>query len=86
MLLSILAGRSAVSPEMAVRLGKFCDNGAGFWLRMQDAHDLWHAEQKLRDELRKISPARCRLTQASRGAPNAASWLSTEFRTAGVAS
>lgn len=54
MLHSILAERSAVSPEMAVRLGRFCGNGAGFWLRMQTAHDLWHAERKLRDEIRKI--------------------------------
>lgn len=54
MLHSILAERSAVSPEMAVRLGKFCGNGAGFWLRVQVAHDLWHAERKLRDEVRKI--------------------------------
>jgi len=54
MLHSILSGRSAVSPEMAVRLGRFCNNGAGFWLRMQAAHDLWHAERKLQDELRKI--------------------------------
>lgn len=54
MLHSILAERSAVSPEMAVRLGRFCGNGAGFWLRMQAAHDLWHAERKLRAEVRKI--------------------------------
>ncbi len=54
MLHSILAGRSVVSPEMAVRLGRFCNNGAGFWLRMQAAHDLWHAERKLQKELRKI--------------------------------
>ena len=54
MLHSILAERSAVSPEMAVRLGKFCGNGAGFWLRIQMVHDLWHAERKLRDEVRKI--------------------------------
>jgi addiction module HigA family antidote len=54
MLHSILAERSAVSPEMAVRLGQFCGNGAGFWLRMQTDHDLWHAERKLRDEIRKI--------------------------------
>ena len=51
---SILAERSAVSPEMAVRLGRFCGNGAAFWLRMQTAHDLWYAERKLHDELRKI--------------------------------
>ena len=54
MLHSILAKRSAVSPEMAVRLGRFCGNGAAFWLRMQVAHDLWHAERKLRAEVRKI--------------------------------
>lgn len=50
----ILAGQSSVSPEMAVRLGKFCGNGPGLWLRMQQNFDLWHAEQRLRDELKKI--------------------------------
>lgn len=54
MLHSILSGRSAVSPEMAVRLGRFCGNGPGFWLRLQVAHDLWHAERKLRAEVSKI--------------------------------
>lgn len=47
----ILAGTSAVTPEMAVRLGKFCGNGAGLWLRMQEAFDLWHAEKRLAEEL-----------------------------------
>jgi addiction module HigA family antidote len=51
---SILDERSAVTPEMAVRLGKFCSNGAAFWLRLQNAHDLWHAERALQDEVRKI--------------------------------
>lgn len=50
----ILAGTSAVTPEMAVRLGKFCGNGAGLWLRMQEAFDLWHAERRLAKELDKI--------------------------------
>lgn len=50
----ILAGTSSVSPEMAVRLGKFCGNGAGLWLRMQEAFDLWHAERRLAEELDKI--------------------------------
>jgi plasmid maintenance system antidote protein VapI len=39
---------------MAIRLGKFCGNGPGLWLRMQQAHDLWHAEQKLAKEIRRI--------------------------------
>ena len=50
----IMAGRTAVSPEMAVRLGKFCGNGPDLWLRMQAAFDLWHAERRLKDELRAI--------------------------------
>lgn len=50
----ILAGEVAVTPHMAVRLGKFCGNGPGLWLRMQQAHDLWLAERALRAELKHI--------------------------------
>ena len=53
----ILAGDAGVTPDMAVRLGKFCGNGPGLWLRMQQAYDLWHAEQRLADELTKIPTA-----------------------------
>jgi addiction module HigA family antidote len=50
----IIAGRTAITPEMAVRLGKFCGNGPELWLRMQTQYDLWQARQKLRDEIGKI--------------------------------
>ena len=50
----ILAGKAAVTPEMAVRLGKFCGNGPGLWLRLQQSHDLWHAERVLADALKRI--------------------------------
>ncbi len=50
----IMAGTPGVTPEMAVRLGKFCGNGPGLWLRMQQAHDLWRAEQRLKDEVERI--------------------------------
>ncbi len=50
----ILAERAAVSPEMAVRLGKFCANGPGVWLRLQQTHDLWHAERRLADAIARI--------------------------------
>ena len=50
----ILSGTMAVSPEMAVRLGKFCGNGPGLWLRMQAAYDLWHAERRMREEIKRI--------------------------------
>ena len=50
----ILAERAAVTPEMAVRLGKFCGNGPGLWLRLQQTHDLWHAEKRLADAVDRI--------------------------------
>ena len=50
----IMAGTHSITPAMAVRLGRFCGNGPGFWLRMQQDHDLWHAERRLRDELKNI--------------------------------
>jgi len=50
----IPSGTSGISPEMAVRLGKFCGNGPDLWLHMQQSYDLWHAEEHLRDELEKI--------------------------------
>lgn len=50
----ILVGDIAVTPQMALRLGKFCGNGPGIWLRMQQAHDLWHAERLLGEELQQI--------------------------------
>src|SRR3972149_12077087 len=46
----IMAGRTAVSPEMGVRLGKFCGNGPDLWLRMQAGFDLWDARPRLEGE------------------------------------
>jgi addiction module HigA family antidote len=50
----ILSGRSGISPEMAVRLGKFCGQGPALWLHLQYAYDLYHAQLRLRDEVEKI--------------------------------
>ncbi len=50
----IMNGTMAVSPEMAVRLGKFCGNGPWLWIRMQSAFDLWHAEQRMGKEIAGI--------------------------------
>jgi addiction module HigA family antidote len=54
----LLAGTSAVTPAMALRIGKFCGNGPDIWLRMQEAHDLWHAERAIATELAKIKTAK----------------------------
>ena len=53
----VLAEKAPVTPDMALRLGKFCGNGPGLWLRMQQAYDLWHAERALRKVVAKIPTA-----------------------------
>ncbi|MHB0991138.1 MAG: HigA family addiction module antitoxin [Burkholderiales bacterium] len=51
---SVLAERSSISPEMALRLGTMLGNGAQLWIDMQTKHDLWQAESKIHDELLQI--------------------------------
>ena len=53
---SVLAERSGVSAEMALRFGKLLGNGAQLWLDMQTRFDLWQAKTKLSDELDKMKP------------------------------
>jgi len=55
---AILTERSAITPEMAVRLGKLCGNGPGIWLRMQVAYDLWKAERAMTEVVKKIPTLR----------------------------
>jgi addiction module HigA family antidote len=44
---TILAEKAPVTPEMAVRLGRWCGNGAHLWLAMQRDRDLWEANDRL---------------------------------------
>ena len=53
----VLACTHPITTEMALRIGKFAGNGPGIWLRMQQAYDLWHAEQRMKNELSKIETA-----------------------------
>ena len=41
-----LNGRSSLSPEMAVRIGKATRTSSQSWLNMQTKLDLWEAEKK----------------------------------------
>ncbi len=50
----LLRGEQAVTPEMALRLGKLCGNGPEFWLRMQMLRDLWRLERTLAADLARI--------------------------------
>lgn len=51
---AVLAERSGISAEMALRLGALLGNGAQLWVDMQSKYDLWLAEQKLHDVLLNI--------------------------------
>lgn len=46
-LYDILDSKKPVSASVAVRLGALLGNGAGIWLRMQGAYDVWHAEREV---------------------------------------
>lgn len=54
MLHKIISGTAPVTTEMALRVGKWAGNGPGLWLRMQQAYDLWHAEQAMAQVLADI--------------------------------
>ena len=51
----LLAGRSSITPEMALRLSKTLGRSPESWLTMQSNYDLWHARQRLNlDEVEKL--------------------------------
>jgi addiction module HigA family antidote len=53
-LYDVLGRKQAVTPDLAVRLGKLFGDGAMIWLRMQQSYDLWHAERRLAEEIAKM--------------------------------
>lgn len=50
----ILAEKKGITPEMALKIGKFVGNAPNIWLRMQQLYDLDMAKQALADELDEI--------------------------------
>ena len=42
----VINGRSAITAEMALRVGKWVGNAPDMWLRMQGQYDLWQAKKK----------------------------------------
>jgi antitoxin HigA-1 len=54
----LLAEKIGVSPGMALRLSRLFGSTPDFWLRMQQAHDLWLERRALAEELEQIRPLR----------------------------
>jgi len=52
----LLLERRALSPEMAIRLGRLFGNSADFWLNAQNAVDLWDAARVLNKTVTRIKP------------------------------
>lgn len=52
----LLRERRAVSPGMALRLARLFGNSPEFWLKAQQAIDLWDAVQSIKEEVAKIKP------------------------------
>ncbi len=57
-LYNVLNGRGRVTADMTLLFGKLTGAAPDLFLHMQDSHDLWHAQQKLRVKLAKIRSVR----------------------------
>ena len=49
----IVNGKRSISPETAIRLGRYFGTGAGLWIRLQADYDLAQAEKKLGAAIRR---------------------------------
>jgi antitoxin HigA-1 len=56
-LYELLRGENRVTADMALRFARLAGTGPEIYLHMQDALDLWEAEQRLAAELKRIAPA-----------------------------
>ena len=50
----VVKGKSAVTPEMSLRLSKVLGRSPESWLSMQDNYDLWQAKQST--DLKHVQP------------------------------
>ena len=53
---AILQERRSITPLMALRLSRLFGNSPEFWLRAQQAVDLWYTQQHHQHELEQIHP------------------------------
>lgn len=64
----VLNGENPVSPNFALRFSRLCgkgDDGAAFWLRLQNGYDLWHAQKVMKDELKAVRPVKAKKAPVS---------------------
>lgn len=52
----IVREKRAITPEVAVRLGRFFSTSEQFWLNLQNAYDVSRLKEQLADTLKAIKP------------------------------
>jgi addiction module HigA family antidote len=57
-LYAVLNGESRVTADMALLFSRLVDGAPELYVNMQAIHDLWHARQRLKDDLARIEPYR----------------------------
>jgi addiction module HigA family antidote len=53
---AVVSGQQGVTPGIALRLAKFFEMSADFWMTLQLRWDLYQAQQEEADALEKIHP------------------------------
>lgn len=53
---TIVNQEHTISPDTALRLGKFFGNSPEFWLGLRNAYELENREHEIRRDLKKIKP------------------------------
>ncbi|EKR57214.1 HigA family addiction module antitoxin [Leptospira interrogans] len=51
---NLVLGKRSITPEIALRLGKFFGQTAKFWLNLQNTYDLFEAQNDHGKEIEKI--------------------------------
>ncbi|MBE9168820.1 HigA family addiction module antidote protein [Pleurocapsales cyanobacterium LEGE 06147] len=52
----LINGKRGITPSTALRLSKFFGNSPDFWLNLQNAWELYHAQRAEAEQLEKIKP------------------------------
>ena len=55
-LYAVLKGKSAVTPDMALRFGKLVGGEPELYVRMQVGYSMWHAKRANEKVLKRIKP------------------------------
>ena len=62
----LVNGRRGITPSTALRLGRYFNVSAAFWLNLQLRWDLYHATRSEAEELEMISPRESRISSITR--------------------